>query len=49
MNAAGGAIPFVGGVLSAGASAWSEREQEKVNGFFEYWLRMLKCISLNLI
>jgi hypothetical protein len=24
LNAAGGAIPFVGGVLSAGSEAWSE-------------------------
>jgi hypothetical protein len=28
LNIAGGAIPFVGGVLSAGSGAWSEREQE---------------------
>lgn len=33
MNAAGGAIPFLGGILSAGAGAWSEQEQEKVNNF----------------
>jgi hypothetical protein len=42
LNAASGAIPFVGGVLSAGSGAWSEREQEKVNSFFEHWLKMLE-------
>ena len=42
LNAAGGAIPFVGGVLSAGSGAWSEREQEKVNSFFEHWLKLLQ-------
>lgn len=42
LNAASGAIPFVGGILSAGASAWSEQEQEKINSFFEHWLKMLQ-------
>ncbi|ULO25088.1 hypothetical protein [Methylocystis sp. SB2] len=42
LNAAGGAIPFVGGILSAGAGAWSEQEQEKINTFFEHWLKMLQ-------
>jgi hypothetical protein len=42
LNAAGGAIPFVGGLLSASAGAWSEQEQEKVNAFFEHWLKMLQ-------
>jgi hypothetical protein len=41
LNAAGGLVPFVGGLLSAAASAWSEHEQEKVNKFFEHWLKML--------
>ena len=36
-----GAIPLVGGVFSAVAGAWSEKEQEKVNRFFDDWLRML--------
>lgn len=27
LNTAAGAIPFVGGILAAGAGAWSEREQ----------------------
>src|ERR1700690_1083760 len=42
LNAAGGAIPFVGGVLSAASGAWSEKEQEKINSFFEHWLKMLQ-------
>lgn len=36
-----GAVPFAGGALSAIVGAWSENEQEKVNRFFEDWLRML--------
>lgn len=42
LNIAGGLIPFAGGVFSAAASAWSEREQEKINSFFEHWLKMLQ-------
>ncbi|MBM3578076.1 MAG: hypothetical protein FJX40_10530 [Alphaproteobacteria bacterium] len=42
LNAASGAIPLVGGILSAGAGAWSEHEQEKINNFFEHWLKMLQ-------
>ena len=42
LNAAGGAIPFVGGAFSAASGAWSEREQEKINSFFEHWLKMLQ-------
>lgn len=37
-----GAIPFAGGLFSAAAGAWSEREQEKVNNFLIGWLRMLE-------
>jgi hypothetical protein len=43
LSAAGGAIPFAGGVLSAAASAWSEQEQQKVNDFFEHWLKMMQA------
>ena len=39
---AGGAIPLVGGILSAAAGAWSESEQQKVNQIFEQWLQMLE-------
>jgi hypothetical protein len=46
LNAAAGAIPFVGGALSAGSAAWSEREQEKINSFFEHWLKMQRRLVL---
>jgi hypothetical protein len=36
-----GAVPYVGGVLSAVVGAWSEREQAKVNRFFDQWVKML--------
>lgn len=42
LQVAGGAIPLVGGFLSAVAGAWSERDQEKVNRFFEHWVRMIE-------
>jgi hypothetical protein len=42
LSAVGGAVPFVGGVFSAIAGAWSEGEQDKVNRFFEDWVRMLQ-------
>ncbi len=34
LQVVGGAVPFVGGLFSAVAGAWSEAEQEKVNRFF---------------
>lgn len=42
LQIASGAVPVVGGILSALAGAWSEREQAKVNRFFEQWVRMLE-------
>jgi hypothetical protein len=42
MQVAGGFVPFAGGLLSAAAGAWSENEQEKVNSFFQEWVKMLK-------
>lgn len=42
LQAASGAVPLVGGVLSAVLGAWSEREQAKVNHFFEQWVKMLQ-------
>lgn len=42
LQVAGGAVPFAGGILSAIAGAWSEHEQERVNRFFEHWIRMLQ-------
>ena len=41
LNAASGALPFVGGLLSAGASAWSEREQARINDFLKHLADML--------
>lgn len=41
MNAAGGAIPFFGGLLSAAAGFWSEKEQEEVNRFIEAQIKMM--------
>ncbi len=41
LNAVGGAIPFAGGLLSAAASAWSEREQNRINEFLRHWIKML--------
>jgi len=38
----GGVVPFAGGIFSAAAGAWSENEQEKVNTFFQDWIKMLK-------
>src|SRR5258708_7063728 len=38
----GGAVPFAGGLLSAAAGSWSEKEQERVNQFFKQWLKMLE-------
>lgn len=35
------AVPFAGGLFSAAAGAWSEREQERVNNFLHAWLKML--------
>ncbi|WP_449396278.1 hypothetical protein [Devosia riboflavina] len=42
LNAASGLIPFAGGLLSAAASEWSEREQDKINAFLRHWLEMLQ-------
>ena len=38
MGAIGGVIPLVGGAIGAGASAWNERDQSKLNGLFAAWL-----------
>jgi len=39
---AGGAIPVIGGFLSAAAAHWSEQEQEKINNFLKSSLKMLQ-------
>ena len=41
LNSASGAIPLMGGFLAAAAGVWGEKEQERVNRFFEHWLQML--------
>lgn len=42
INVASGLIPFAGGILSAASTAWSERDQDRVNAFFKQWLQMLQ-------
>lgn len=42
MQAAGGAIPFAGGLVSAAAGAWGEHAQNKMNDFFLHYIQMLK-------
>ncbi|MFV7771060.1 hypothetical protein [Shewanella marisflavi] len=42
LSVVGGAVPIAGGIFSAIAGAWSEHEQDKVNRFFEHWVRMLE-------
>lgn len=41
LNVVGGLVPFVGGVFSAGASIWSEVEQEKATRSFKHQIQML--------
>ncbi|HEY0313832.1 MAG TPA: hypothetical protein VGC56_15240 [Allosphingosinicella sp.] len=42
LNVASGAIPFVGGLLSAAAGYWSEAEQEHANNMLRQWIQMLE-------
>ena len=42
INAAGGAIPFAGGLLSAAASIWGESEAEKTWETLRAWIKMLE-------
>ncbi len=48
LQAIGGAVPFAGGIFSAISGAWSEGEQDKVNRFFEDWVRMLP-VGVNIL
>jgi hypothetical protein len=41
LNAVSGAIPLAGGLLSAVANAWSERDQARVNDFLHHIMQML--------
>ena len=40
MNILSGVVPLAGGVICAGAGAWSEKEQERINKLFETWLKI---------
>jgi gas vesicle protein len=42
MQLIGGIVPFAGGLFSAAAGAWSEKEQERVNDFLKHWIKMLE-------
>jgi len=42
LNAASGAIPFLGGVLAAIAGMWGEAEQEQANKILHQWIQMLE-------
>ncbi len=42
INAAGGAIPFAGGLLSAAAGVWGESEAEKTMAAIRAWIKMLE-------
>ncbi|MER9413658.1 hypothetical protein [Mesorhizobium sp. M0589] len=42
INAVAGAIPFAGGLISAGSGYWSEKEQEEVTNVLRQWLQMLE-------
>jgi hypothetical protein len=42
LQAVGGAIPFLGGILSAAAGYWSERDQDRINDFIAAWIKMLQ-------
>lgn len=43
LNAAGGLIPFAGGLISAAASTWGEHEQDRMNDFFRHWIEMIRA------
>jgi hypothetical protein len=42
LQALGGAVPLAGGLLSAAAGWWGEREQERVNEFLRAFVSMLQ-------
>lgn len=42
LSAAGGAIPFAGGLLSAAVGVWSEAEQEAAMEALRSWVKMLQ-------
>ncbi len=42
LNAASGAIPFIGGILAAIAATWGEREQKSAHRLLEQWVQNLE-------
>ena len=42
LNAAGGAIPFAGGFISAAANIWGEAEQDRAMEALRAWIKMLE-------
>lgn len=42
LQALSGAIPFAGGLFSAAAGYWSEKEEAKANEFLRSWIKMLE-------
>lgn len=42
LSIVGGAIPFAGGLFSAAAGHWSDKDQEEVNDLLKHWIDMLK-------
>lgn len=53
LSSIGGVIPFVGGIIGASASAWSEKEQNEMNKIFKLWMKFqeeeLEQIGVTLI
>tara|TARA_R110002049_G_scaffold302888_1_gene496413 strand:+ start:115 stop:924 length:810 start_codon:yes stop_codon:yes gene_type:complete len=42
LSAVGGAIPLAGGLFSAAAGYWGEKEEERANEFLRNWIEMLQ-------
>lgn len=42
MTAAGGAIPFAGGLFSAAAGVWNENDQKEAMNLLRAWMKMLE-------
>jgi hypothetical protein len=42
LNALGSSIPFVGGLINAGMSYWSEKEAEEITNILRQWVQMLE-------
>lgn len=42
LQTVGGAVPFAGGLFSAAAGHWSEREVDRIHEFLRAWIQMLE-------